>query len=169
MCVFLYNPILFYSVSLIYFFRAATAFDIFGNDNAEELLTCGFQYPSLPISILHFVARIFGRKWYNFALLNTGESGKHRNLQVVCLLFFESFIRTWKKKILRYDLKKKKFQSSVWRKKKIQSSVCCVLKVLLGPEKKNFFVTTWKKKSSSRLSGKKKRYSRLSVVFWKFY
>ena len=62
MCVFLYNPTLFYSVSLIYFFRAATAFDIFGTDNAEELLTCGFQYPSLPISILHFVARIFGRK-----------------------------------------------------------------------------------------------------------
>ena len=42
MCVFLYNPTLFYSVSLIYFFRAATAFDIFGTDNAEELLTwCG--------------------------------------------------------------------------------------------------------------------------------
>ena len=57
-----YNLTLFYSVSLIYFFRAATAFDIFGTDNAEVLLTCGFQYPSLPISILHFVARIFGRK-----------------------------------------------------------------------------------------------------------
>ena len=56
MCVFLYNLTLFYSVSLIYFFRAATAFDIFGTDNAEELLTCGFQYPSLPISIPHFVA-----------------------------------------------------------------------------------------------------------------
>ncbi len=53
---------------------AATAFDIFGTDNAEEILTCGFQYPSLPISILHFVARIFGHKWYNFALLNAGES-----------------------------------------------------------------------------------------------
>ena len=26
------------------FFRAATAFDIFGTDNAEELLTCGFQF-----------------------------------------------------------------------------------------------------------------------------
>ena len=61
-CVFLYNPTLFYSASLIYFFQAATAFDIFGIDNAEELLTCGFQYPSLPISILHFVARIFGHK-----------------------------------------------------------------------------------------------------------
>ncbi len=58
----LYNLTIFYSVSLIYFFRAATAFDIFGTDNAEELLTCGFQYPSLPISILHFVARIFGCK-----------------------------------------------------------------------------------------------------------
>ncbi len=81
MCVFLYNPTLFYSVSLIYFFQAATAFDIFGTDNAEELLTCGFQYPSLPISNLHFVDRIFRRKWYNFALLNAGESGKHRNLQ----------------------------------------------------------------------------------------
>ena len=57
-----YNLTLLYSVSLIYFFRAATAFDIFGTDNADELLTCGFQYPSLPLSILHFVARIFGRK-----------------------------------------------------------------------------------------------------------
>ncbi len=58
----LYNLTLFYSVFLIFFFRAATAFDIFGTDKAEELITCGFQYPSLPISILHFVARIFGRK-----------------------------------------------------------------------------------------------------------
>ncbi len=53
---------LFYSVSVIYFFQAATAFDIIGTDNAEELLTCDFQYPSLPISILHFVARILGCK-----------------------------------------------------------------------------------------------------------
>ncbi len=58
----LYDLTLFYSVSSIYFFRAAIALDIFGTDNAEELLTCGFQYPSLPISILHFVARIFGCK-----------------------------------------------------------------------------------------------------------
>ncbi len=58
----LYDLTLFYSVSLIYFFRPATAFDIFGTDNAEELLTCDFQYPSLPIFILHFVARICGRK-----------------------------------------------------------------------------------------------------------
>ncbi len=58
----LYNLTLFYSVSLIYFLGAATAFDIFGTDNAEELLTCDFQYLSLPISILHFGARIFGRK-----------------------------------------------------------------------------------------------------------
>jgi hypothetical protein len=57
----LYNLTLFYSLSSIYFFGAATAFDIFGTDNAEELITCGFQYPSLPISILHFVARFFGR------------------------------------------------------------------------------------------------------------
>ncbi len=76
-----YTRFAFYFVSLIYFFGAATAFDIFGTDNAEELLTCGFQYPSLPISILHFVARIFGRKWYNFALLNAKESDKHQNLQ----------------------------------------------------------------------------------------
>ncbi len=55
----LYNLTLFYSVSLIYFLGAVTAFDIFGTDNAEELITCGFQYPSLPITILHFVARIF--------------------------------------------------------------------------------------------------------------
>ncbi len=58
----LYNLTLFYCVSLIYFFGAATAFDILGTDNAEELLTCGFQYPSLPISILHFVAKNFGCK-----------------------------------------------------------------------------------------------------------
>jgi hypothetical protein len=77
----LYNLTLFYSISLIYFFWAATAFDIFGTDNvAEELLTCGFQYPSLQISILYFVARIFGCKLYNFALLNAGESGKHQNV-----------------------------------------------------------------------------------------
>jgi hypothetical protein len=60
--VFNIQPITLYSVSLIYFFGAATAFDIFGTDNAEELLTRGFQYPSPPISILHFVARIFGCK-----------------------------------------------------------------------------------------------------------
>jgi hypothetical protein len=58
----LYDLTLFYSVCLIYFFQAATASDIFGTDNAGELLTCGFQYPSLLISILHFVARIFGHK-----------------------------------------------------------------------------------------------------------
>jgi hypothetical protein len=58
----LYDLTLFCSVSLIYFFWAATAFDIFGTDNAEELNTCDFQYPSLPISILHFVARFFRHK-----------------------------------------------------------------------------------------------------------
>jgi hypothetical protein len=42
----LYDPTLFYSVCLIYFGGTATAFDIFGTDNAEELLTCGFQYPA---------------------------------------------------------------------------------------------------------------------------
>ncbi len=67
--------------TFIYFLGAATAFDIFGTNNADKLITCGFQYPSLPISILHFVARIFGHKWYNFALLNDRESGKHKNLQ----------------------------------------------------------------------------------------
>ncbi len=46
----LYDLTLFYSVSLIYVYWAASAFDIFGNDNAEELLTCGSnthlsQYP----------------------------------------------------------------------------------------------------------------------------
>jgi hypothetical protein len=63
--------------TLIYFLWAAPAFDIFGTDNAGELVTCGFQYPLLSISILHFVARIFGRKLYNVALLNAGDSGKH--------------------------------------------------------------------------------------------
>jgi hypothetical protein len=60
--VFNIQPYTLYSLSLIYVFGAATAFDVFGTDNAEELLTCGFQYSSLPISILHFVARIFGHK-----------------------------------------------------------------------------------------------------------
>ncbi len=51
----LYNlTTLFYCVSVIYFFGAVTDFDIFGTDVAEELLTCGFQCPSLPIAILHF-------------------------------------------------------------------------------------------------------------------
>ncbi len=72
--------------TFIYLFWAETAFDIFGTNNAEEFLTCGFQYPSLPISILHFVAKIFGHKWYNFDLLNSGESGKHQNLQAIFTL-----------------------------------------------------------------------------------
>jgi hypothetical protein len=48
--------------TLFLFLCAATAFDVFGIDNAGELDTWGFQYPLLSISILHFVARIFGRK-----------------------------------------------------------------------------------------------------------
>ncbi len=66
--------------------HAATAFDIFGTDNAGELVTCGFQFPLSSISILHFVARIFGCKVYNFALLNAGDSGKHQNLQATFTL-----------------------------------------------------------------------------------
>jgi hypothetical protein len=69
--------------TLIFFLRAATAFDVFGTDNAGELVTCGFQYPFSSISILHFVARIFGRMLYNFALLNAGDSGNHQNLQAI--------------------------------------------------------------------------------------
>jgi hypothetical protein len=72
--------------TLIYFLRAATAFDIVGTNNAGELVTCGFQYPLSSISILHFVARIFGCKLYNFALLNAGNSGKHQNLQAIFTL-----------------------------------------------------------------------------------
>jgi hypothetical protein len=72
--------------TLFYFLRAATAFDIFGTNNAEELVTCGFQYPLLSISILHFVARMFGCKLYNFALLNAGDSGKHQNLPAIFTL-----------------------------------------------------------------------------------
>ncbi len=63
--------------TLIYFLRAAIAFDIFGTDNAGELFTYGFQYPLSSISILHFVARIFGRKLYNVALFNAGDKCKH--------------------------------------------------------------------------------------------
>jgi hypothetical protein len=48
--------------TLCSFLHAATAFDVFGIDNAGELNTCGFQHPLLSISILHFVARIFGHK-----------------------------------------------------------------------------------------------------------
>jgi hypothetical protein len=66
-----------------YFLHAATAFDVFGTNNAGELDTFGFQYPLLSISILYFVARIFGRKWYSFALLNAGDSGKHQNWQAL--------------------------------------------------------------------------------------
>ncbi len=65
------------SMETFIFLCAATAFDIFGTNNAGELVTCGFQCPLSSISILHFVARIFGRKLYNFALLNAGDSGKH--------------------------------------------------------------------------------------------
>jgi hypothetical protein len=57
----LYNLTLFYSLSFIHFLGAATAFDIFGTDNAEELITCGFQYPSLPISIFPFVDNHFSK------------------------------------------------------------------------------------------------------------
>ncbi len=67
--------------TLGFFLRAATSFDIFGTSNAGELVTCDNQYPLSSISILHFVARIFGPKLYNFALLNAGDSGKHQNLQ----------------------------------------------------------------------------------------
>ncbi len=74
------------SMETLIFLCAATAFDIFGNDNAGELVTCGFQYPLASISILHFVARIFGRKLNNFALLNAGDSGKHQNLQAIFTL-----------------------------------------------------------------------------------
>ena len=72
--------------TLISFLRVATAFDVFGTNNAGELVTCGFQYPLSSISILHFVARIFGHKLYNFALLNAGDSGKHQNLQAIFTL-----------------------------------------------------------------------------------
>ena len=41
MCVFLYNLTLFYSVSLIYFFRAATVFDIFVLLWRESFITTG--------------------------------------------------------------------------------------------------------------------------------
>ncbi len=40
--------------TLYIFLQAATAFDISGTDNAGEFVTCGFQYPLLSISILHF-------------------------------------------------------------------------------------------------------------------
>jgi hypothetical protein len=48
--------------TLIYFLRAATAFDVFGTNNAGELVTCGFQYPLSSIFVLHFLARTFGHK-----------------------------------------------------------------------------------------------------------
>ncbi len=86
----MYNLTLFYSVSLIYFFGAATAFDIFGNDNAEELLTCGFQYPSLPISILHFVARILGQ-------LEKKSCSQKKKVLVICLAGVRSLLRPEKK------------------------------------------------------------------------
>jgi hypothetical protein len=48
--------------TLFSFLRAATAFDVFGINNAGESDTGGFQYPLSSISILHFVARFFWRK-----------------------------------------------------------------------------------------------------------
>jgi hypothetical protein len=48
--------------TLFSFLCAATAFDVLVTDTTGELDTCGFQYPVLSISILHFVARIFGPK-----------------------------------------------------------------------------------------------------------
>jgi hypothetical protein len=72
--------------TLFYFLWAAIAFDIFGTNNAGESVTCGFQYSISSISILHFVARIFGRNLYNFALLNAGDSGKRQNLQAIFTL-----------------------------------------------------------------------------------
>jgi hypothetical protein len=45
----------------VLFLLAATAFDVFCINNAGKLDTCGFQYPLLSISILHFLARTFGR------------------------------------------------------------------------------------------------------------
>ncbi len=68
------------------FLHAATAFDVFGINNAGELDTCGFQYPLSSISILHFAAWIFGHMWYSFALLNAGESGNHQNWQALFTL-----------------------------------------------------------------------------------
>ena len=49
MCIFVQPSTLLLCI-FNFFFQAATAFDIFGTDNAEELFTCGFQYPSLPIN-----------------------------------------------------------------------------------------------------------------------
>ncbi len=45
-----------------------------------------FPIPTFINIILHFVARIFGCKLYNFALLNAGDSGKHQNLQAIFTL-----------------------------------------------------------------------------------
>jgi hypothetical protein len=36
--------------------------------------------------MLYFDASIFGRKLYNFALLNAGDNGKHQNLQAIFTL-----------------------------------------------------------------------------------
>ncbi len=65
------------------FLHAATAFDVFGINNAGELDTCGFQYPLSSTFILHFVGRIFGHKRYSFALLNAEDNGKHQNQQAI--------------------------------------------------------------------------------------
>jgi hypothetical protein len=54
----LYNLTLFYSVSLIYFLGAATAFDIFGTDNADRRKIIGKIWREL---LLHyFLADCFG-------------------------------------------------------------------------------------------------------------
>jgi hypothetical protein len=68
---------------IFFFWCAATAYDVLGTSNAGELDKCGFQYPVLSISILHFLERNFGCKQYSFALLYAGESGKHQYWQAI--------------------------------------------------------------------------------------
>jgi hypothetical protein len=60
------------------FFTALTALDILGTDSEEAFDTCGLQYSFLLISILHLVARFFGRNCKSFCFLNIEESGKHQ-------------------------------------------------------------------------------------------
>ncbi len=70
----------------IIFFSGCNSFWYFWYQQCRRISYMWFPIPTSSISILHFVARIFWRKLYNFALLNAEDSGKHQNLQAIFTL-----------------------------------------------------------------------------------
>ena len=155
MCVFLYNPTLFYSVSLIYFFRAATAFDILVLTMQKNYLhvVSNTHLCQYPFSIL---SPEFSDFWQlrpekkSSSRLSGGYAinydRKIKKIQAGNFHYNRKFITTGKKNM---------FQSSVWW-----------VRDQLQPEKKKIqagnFHYDRKKKSSSRLSG-----GCVSFWFWR--